>query len=75
MEMKFDPLAKVRQGDFSQSNLDTKDKKENINLKVSVTKADAAAETANGKVNYIAPKVGKNHVDANFFSMADKKDY
>ncbi len=75
METKFDPKFKVKQGDLSDSSLETKAPSNDINIKVGYKKAERAAETQDGKLDYHEPKKFKNQIDANFNSLADEKDY
>ena len=67
MEYKFDPAAKVKQGDLSESTLGTKKPMETKNIK--------AAETQDGNFDYHEPKKFKSQIDANFDKLADEKDY
>ena len=75
MEYKFDPGAKVKQGDLSESTLGTKKPMETKNIKVGYTKEERAAETQDGKFDYQEPKKFKSQIDANFNKLADEKDY
>ena len=75
MEYKFDPRAKVKQGDLSESTLGTKKPMETTNIKVSYSKEERATETQDGKFDYQEPKKFKSQIDANFNKLADKKDY
>lgn len=75
MEMKFDPKFKVRQGDLSDSSLETKAPTNNMNIKVGYKREDHAAETQDGKFGYLEPKKFKSQVQPSLFAMADEKDY
>jgi|APSaa5957512535_1039671.scaffolds.fasta_scaffold03284_10 hypothetical protein len=75
MEMKFDPNAKVKQGDLSESAFETKAPTNNINVKVGYKREEHAAETQDGKFGYLEPKKIKNQVQPSLFAMADERDY
>jgi len=75
MEMKFDPKAKVKQGDLSESAFETKAPTTNINVKVGYKREEHAAETQDGKFGYLDLKKTKNYVEPSLFAMADERDY
>jgi len=66
MEMKFDPKAKVKQGDLNTSP---------EGLLISPSKEDVLANTGDGKFGYHEIKKFRSQLDANFDKLADEKDY
>jgi hypothetical protein len=75
MEMKFDPKAKVKQGDLSTSPEGKQPNQAPGDLLISPSKEDVLANTGDGKFGYLEPKKFKSQLDANFNKLADEKDY
>ena len=75
MEMKFDPKAKVKQGDLSTTPEGKQPNQSPGTLKVGVKREDYAAETQDGNFGYHEIKKPKSQLDANFNKLADEKDY
>tara|TARA_R110000765_G_scaffold289289_1_gene385440 strand:+ start:390 stop:617 length:228 start_codon:yes stop_codon:yes gene_type:complete len=75
MEMKFDPRAKVKQGDLSTSPEGKQPNQQPGNLKITYGKEERAMETQDGKHGYYEPKKFKSQVQPTLFTMADEKDY
>tara|TARA_R110002049_G_scaffold171269_1_gene337779 strand:- start:79 stop:306 length:228 start_codon:yes stop_codon:yes gene_type:complete len=75
MEMKFDPRAKVKQGDLSSTPEGKQPNQAPGDLLISPSKEDVLANTGDGKFGYHEPKKFKSQLDANLFKMADEKDY
>ena len=75
METKFDPKAKVKQGDLG-SDADGKQPNQqakNIDFDKHAPRK-GESETALKDINY-PDKVGKEHVQDSLFKLADEKDY
>lgn len=75
MEMKFDPRAKVKQGDLSTTPEGKQPNQAPGNLKIAYGREEHAAETQDGKHGYYEPKKFRSQLDANFNKLADEKDY
>ena len=75
METKFDPKAKVKQGDLGTAPDGKQPNQQPGNLKITYVKEERARETQDGKFDYYEPKKFTSQVDANFNKLADKKDY
>jgi hypothetical protein len=75
MKMKFDPRAKVKQGDLSTSPEGKQPNQAPGDLLISPSKEDVLANTGDGKFGYHEPKKFKSQLDANLFTMADERDY
>ena len=75
MEMKFDPKAKVKQGDLSTSPEGKQPNQAPGDLLISPGKEDVLANTGDGKFGYLEPKKFKSQVQPSLFAMADERDY
>jgi hypothetical protein len=75
MEMKFDPRAKVKQGDLSTSPEGKQPNQAPGDLLISPGKEDVLANTGDGKFGYLEPKKFKSQVQPSLFAMADERDY
>ena len=75
METKFDPKAKVKQGDLGSAPDGKQPNQQPGNLKITYGKEERAMETQDGKFDYYEPKKFTSQVDANFNKLADEKDY
>jgi len=75
MEMKFDPKAKVKQGDLSTAPEGKQPNQSPGDLKISIKREDRAAETQDGNFDYHEIKKVKSQVQTSLFTMADEKDY
>ena len=75
MEAKFDPKAKVKQGQFSDAPDGKQPNREHTNIDFS-KHAPRKYESANYLKDQVLPsKPGAEHVQDSLFSMADEKDY
>jgi hypothetical protein len=75
MEAKFDPKAKVKQGQFSDAPDGKQPNREHINIDFS-KHAPRKYESANYLEDQVLPsKPGSEHVQDSLFKMADEKDY
>ena len=75
MEAKFDPKAKVKQGQFSDAPDGKQPNREHTNIDFS-KHAPRKYESANYLEDQVLPsKSGAEHVQDSLFSMADEKDY
>ena len=72
METKFDPRAKVTQGDLSSAPDGKQPNQQPGNLKITYGKEERAMETQD---DYYEPKKVRSQLDANFNKLADEKDY
>ena len=75
METKFDPSAKINQGDLGTAPDGKQPNQEAKNIdfnKVAPRKAES--ETALKDIDY-PTKAGKEHVQDSLFKQADEKDY
>jgi len=75
METKFDPRAKVKQGDIGSAPDGKQPNQEPGNLKITYSREEIAAITQDGKFDYYEPKKFRSQLDANFNKLADEKDY
>ena len=75
METKFDPKAKVTQGDLSSAPDGKQPNQQPGNLKITYGKEERAMETQDGKFDQFEPKKIRSQLDANFDKLADEKDY
>ena len=75
MEMKFDPKAKVKQGDLSSTPEGKQPNQAPGDLLISPSKEDVLANTGDGNFEYHEPKKFRSQLDANFDKLADEKDY
>ena len=75
MEMKFDPKAKVEQGQLSDAPDGKQPNRESKNIDFS-KHAPRKYESANYLEDKVVPsKSGAEHVQDSLFTMADEKDY
>lgn len=75
MEAKFDPKAKVKQGQFSDAPDGKQPNREHTNIDFS-KHAPRKYESANYLAdNDVPTKSGSEHVQDSLFRMADEKDY
>ena len=75
MENKFDPKAKVKQGDTSSIPDGKQPNQEATNIDFSKhAPRKGESETALKDINY-PTKSGKEHVQDSLFKLADEKDY
>ena len=75
MENKFDPKAKVKQGDTSSIPDGKQPNQEATNIDFNKhAPRKGESETALKDINY-PDKVGKEHVQDSLFKLADEKDY
>ena len=75
METKFDPKAKVKQGDLGSAADGKQPNQEATNVDfVKDAPRKGESETALKKINY-PTKSGSEHVQESLFKMADEKDY
>jgi len=75
METKFDPKAKVKQGQLSEAADGKQPNRESMNIDFS---KDAPRKYESIKYladNNVPTKSGSEHVQSNLFTMADQKDY
>ena len=75
MEMKFDPKAKVKQGDLSSTPEGKQPNQAPGDLLISPSKEDVLANTGDGKFGYHEIKKSKSQVQSSLFTMADERDY
>ena len=75
METKFDPKAKVTQGDLSSATDGKQPNQQPGNLKITYSREEIAAITQDGNFEYHEPKKFRSQLDANFDKLADEKDY
>ena len=75
MEMKFDPTAKVKQGDLGTAPEGKQPNQSPGDLKVGLKREDYAAETQDGNFGYHEIKKFKSQVQPTLFTMADERDY
>ena len=73
MEQKFDPKAKVKQGQFSDSPDGKNPNREHTNIDFS-KHAPRKYQEFEYDVN-VPTKSGSEHVEDSLFKMADEKDY
>ena len=75
METKFDPRAKIKQGDFGTAPDGKKPQQETTNIDFSKdAPRKGESETALKNNNY-PTKAGKEHVQDSLVKQADEKDY
>ena len=75
METKFDPKAKVKQGDLSSVADGKQPNQEPKNIDFSKhAPRKGESETALKNIDY-ATKSGKEHVQDSVFTLANQKDY
>jgi len=75
METKFDPKAKVKQGDLGSAADGKQPNQEATNVDfVKDAPRKGESETALKNINY-PTKSGSEHVQESLFKMADEKDY
>ena len=75
MEMKFDPKAKVKQGDLGSDIASKKPTRDSINVDFSVdAPRKGESELSLKKMDYPS-KSGSEHVQDSFFKLANEKDY
>jgi hypothetical protein len=75
METKFDPKAKVSQGQLSDAADGKQPNRESMNIDFN-RHAPGKYKSANYLLDNDMPtKSGSEHVQDNLFAMADKKDY
>ena len=75
MEAKFDPKAKVKQGQLSEAADGKQPNRESMNIDFN-KHAPVKYKSANYLLDNDMPtKSGSEHVQDNLFAMADKKDY
>ena len=75
MEMKFDPKAKVEQGQLSDAPDGKQPNREHTNIDFE-KHAPRKYESANYLEDQVVPsKSGSEHVQDSLFNMADEKDY
>ena len=75
METKFDPKAKVKQGDLGSAADGKQPNQEAINIDFS-KEAPRKGESETALKNNNSPKgSGKEHVQESLFKLADEKDY
>ena len=75
MEAKFDPKAKVKQGQFSDAPDGKQPNREHTNIDFS-KHAPRKYESANYLEDRVVPsRPGSEHVQDSLFNMADEKDY
>jgi len=75
METKFDPKAKVTQGDLNTSPEGKQPNQAPGDLLISPGKEEVLANTGDGKFGYHELKKFRSQLDANFDKLADEKDY
>ena len=75
METKFDPKAKVKQGDFGSAPDGKQPNQEATNVNfVKDAPRKGESETALKNISY-PTKSGSEHVQESLFKLADEKDY
>jgi len=75
METKFDPKAKVKQGDLGSAADGKQPNRESKNIDFSVdAPRKGESETALQNDSY-PTKSGSEHVQGSLFKLADEKDY
>ncbi len=75
MEMKFDPKAKVQQGQLSDAPDGKQPNRESVNIDFE-KHAPGKYKSANYLAdNDVPTKSGSEHVQDSLFNMADEKDY
>ena len=75
MEMKFDPKAKVKQGQLSDAPDGKNPNRESVNIDFE-KHAPRKYESKNYLEDQVLPsEPGSKHVQPNLFTMADEKDY
>ncbi len=75
METKFDPQAKVKQGDLGPAPDGKQPNQEAINIDFA-KEAPRKGESETALKNNNSPKgSGKEHVQESLFKLADEKDY
>ena len=75
MEAKFDPKAKVKQGQFSDAPDGKQPNREHTNIDFSKhAPRKGESETALKDIDY-PTKSGSEHVQDSLFKLADQKDY
>ena len=75
METKFDPKAKVKQGDLGSAADGKQPNQEATNVNfVKDAPRKGESETALKNISY-PTKSGSEHVQESLFKMADEKDY
>ena len=75
METKFDPKAKVKQGDFGSAPDGKQPNQEATNVNfVKDAPRKGESETALKNISY-PTKSGSEHVQESLFKMADERDY
>ena len=73
METKFDPKAKVKQGQFSDATEGKQPNRESMNLDFS--KHNRRKGEPFQSDQDVTTKSGSEHVQESLFRMADEKDY
>ena len=75
MEIKFDPKAKVKQGDLGSAADGKQPNQQATNIDFSKhAPGKGESETALKNISY-PTKSGSEHVQESLFKMADEKDY
>ena len=75
METKFDPKAKVRQGDLGSAADGKQPNQQATNIDFAKeAPREGESETALKNISY-PTKSGSEHVQESLFKMADQKDY